>query len=323
LRILLLFLLSVVVLALLLVLPYPTSATMRAQPASSYDEATRRFGAIQTAEIELALHPGCESQLLEHGAETDRVAVLFHGYRSCPLQFHRLGEQLHRSGYTVLIPRMPRMGFAPRPSDAHGRLSTDELVRYGTDAMDLAQGLGKHVTVVGFSAGGLMAAWAAQYRDDVDHAVIISPFLAPKALMDAIARPAANFFSVFPNIYLWQDAELKDAAPNPAHVYQRNATRALSALMQLGFALGRSSKERAPTAQRVAIIGNASDDVIDMDPVDELVHAWRRQGYSGIERFEFEKTLGLDHDVVDPRHPEAKTDITHPILINQILAQPN
>lgn len=322
-RVLLLCLLMFVVIALLLVLPYPTSATMRAQPASSYVEAMQRFEAINAAETKLALNPGCESQLLEHGAATGPVAVLFHGYRNCPLQFQRLGKRVHRLGYTVLIPRMPRMGFASRPNDTHGGLSKDELVRYGTEAMDIARGLGERVTVVGFSAGGLMAAWAAQYRDDVERVVIISPFMAPEALPDAFARPAANLFGVIPNIYLWQDAELKGATPNPAHVYQRNATRALSALMQLGFAVRRSSTERAPTAQQIVIIGNAADEVIDMDPVDELIHAWRQLGYNAIERFDFEKALGLDHDVVDPSHPKAKVEITYPILIDYILAQPN
>jgi pimeloyl-ACP methyl ester carboxylesterase len=318
-RILLGLLLTFAVIAVLLVLPYPTSATMHAQPASSYDDAIRRLSAIHATESELQLYPGCESRLLTDGVPTERVAVLFHGYRSCPLQFQLLGERLHRLGYNVLIPRMPRMGFRTRPNEQHGALSVEELVRYGTESLDIAQGLGGEVTVIGFSVGGLMAAWAAQFRDDVDHAVIISPFLEPEALPDALARPAVNLFRVMPNRYLWQDPELKGAVPNPGHVYQRNATRALAEIMRLGFALSQASNEAAPAADTLVFVANEADDVVDPDPVRELIDAWRGQGHPSVETFHFDAELGLDHDLIDPAHPRAKVDLSYPMLMQSIL----
>lgn len=317
---LLVFMLLGVAFVVLLFLAYPMDARIPAQPASSYQEAILRFEAVKAAESGLPLHPGCESQLLTNGAATERVAVLFHGYRSCPLQFRMLGEQLHKMGYTVLLPRMPQMGFESRPNDNHGTLGIDELLQYSTETLDIAQGLGGQVTVVGFSAGGLLAAWAAQYRDDLDRAVMISPFLEPEFLPDAIARPAANLLRVMPNLYVWQDADLKENVPNPTHVYPRNATRPISEFMRLGFALRKAAKQNAPAPDRVVFITNAADDAVDPDPINELIDAWHSQGYESITRFQFEAVLELDHDLIDPRHPRAKTAVSHPILIDSIVA---
>ena len=38
-----------------------------------------------------------------------------------------------------------------------------------------ADGLGDKITVTGLSLGGVMSAYAAQFRPDVDRAVVISP----------------------------------------------------------------------------------------------------------------------------------------------------
>ena len=312
----------VLVIVVLLFLPYPTQSTSPAQPATSYEESVARLDAINEAESELALYPGCESQLLTHGETTEQVGVLFHGYRTCPTQFMALAEQRHEMGFIVFLPRMPQMGLEARPNEQHGQLTAGELVEYGTEALDIAQGLGDHVTVAGLSAGGLMTAWAVQYRDDVDHAVIISPFLAPQFLPDAFHRAAANFYQVMPNQFVWQDAELQENVPNPPQVYPRNATRALSEFMQLGYEIRRDARQKAPTSDSVIFITNAADGAVDLDPIDELIDSWQSQGYESIIEYHFEEELELDHDLIDPLHPNQKVEISYPVLLDHLVVDP-
>lgn len=318
-KVLLGLLLVVVVLVILLFLPYPMRSTATPQPASDYDGAVARFEEIAAEEANLALYPDCGTQLLTHGKATERTFVLFHGYRGCPLQFLALGELIHAMGYNVLLPRMPQMGYENKPNEEQAMLTTDELVDYTTEALDIAQGLGGHVTVAGLSAGGLMTAWAAQYRDDVDHAVIISPFLEPKALPDVLARPAANLFHIAPNIFMWQDAELQEAVPNPPQTYPRNATRPLSQFMRVGFEMASDAKHDVPTPDTIVFVTNAADGAVDLDPVDELIEAWRGQGYEAITEFEFEEALQLDHDLIDPAHPKEQVDLAYPVLLDFIV----
>ena len=321
-KILLGLLVVILVIVVLLFLPYPTQSTIPAQPATSYEESVARHDAINEAESELALFPGCQSQLLTHGETTEQVVVLFHGYRACPTQFMALAEQLHERGYNVLLPRMPQMGLEGRPNDQHGQLTAGELVEYGTEALDIAQGLGDHVTVAGLSAGGLMTAWAVQYRDDVDHAVIISPFLAPQFLPDAIHRAAANFYQVVPNQFVWQDAELQENVPNPPQVYPRNATRAISEFMQLAYEIRRDAKQDAPMSDNVIFITNGADAAVDLDPVNELIDSWQSQSYESITEYQFAEALELDHDLIDHLHPNEKVEISHPVLLDYLVVDP-
>ena len=51
----------------------------------------------------------------------------------------------------------------------------------GARAVDIAAGLGDQVTIAGLSAGGVVAAWAAQHRRDVHRAVLIAPSLGVRS----------------------------------------------------------------------------------------------------------------------------------------------
>ena len=64
----------------------------------------------------------------------------------------------------------PTMGGAK--SDELGRLTALELARAADEAVDVAHGLGTHVTVMGLSMGGVMAGFVAQGRPDVERAVL-------------------------------------------------------------------------------------------------------------------------------------------------------
>ncbi len=61
----------------------------------------------------------------------------------------------------MLIPPLPRHGMAERQDTAHSHLPLQELAAYADRVVDIAQGLGERVTMMGLSCGGVTSAWAA------------------------------------------------------------------------------------------------------------------------------------------------------------------
>ncbi|MEZ4639016.1 MAG: alpha/beta fold hydrolase [Caldilineaceae bacterium] len=115
--------------------------------------------AMQAQEQAETVNPLCESKVMGHGARTQRVVVFVHGFTNCPEQFEVLGQQFYDAGYNVFIPRMPHHGLSDRLTTELSKLSTEALVAFGGDVVDIAQGLGDEVTVVGLSGGGAVTAW--------------------------------------------------------------------------------------------------------------------------------------------------------------------
>src|SRR5437660_4567140 len=143
------------------------------RPEPGYDAAMARLDSTYARDGG-DIRPECRTRLIPSGSRTDRVIVLLHGFTNCPKQFERLGEALAGRGYNVLIPRLPWHGEGNLMTTDLSRLTAEELVAAGEDAVDIAHGLGRHVTVVGLSWSAVLAAWLAQHRTDVDCAVLLA-----------------------------------------------------------------------------------------------------------------------------------------------------
>jgi predicted dienelactone hydrolase len=118
--------------------------------ATSYADAMARFDEIARSQpSDPSLLTDCRSRLADHGGPTDTVIVLFHGYTNCPAQYHELADELAKLGYTVYVPLMPHHGEADREHSTLDKLTAEQLVAYGNDAVDLADGLGDRVVVMG------------------------------------------------------------------------------------------------------------------------------------------------------------------------------
>ena len=153
-RVALLILGLVVVLGVALFQPWNV-ATLQAhpQPAQSYAEALQRIDTLRSQET-APMNPVCQVQLLTHDRKVARAIVLVHGYTNCPHQFHALGQQFYDLGYNVLIAPMPHHGLADRMTEMQSQLTGEELTTYADSVVDIAHGLGEHVTMLGISAGG-------------------------------------------------------------------------------------------------------------------------------------------------------------------------
>lgn len=285
------------------------------RPAADYAEAAARIGAWQAAET-ADYNPVCRAQFLTHGQKTERVIVFVHGYTNCPAQFAELGAQFFDLGYNVLIAPMPHHGLADRLTDEQAQLTADELATYADEVVDVAQGLGQHVTVAGISCGGVVTAWAAQQRNDVDLAVVISPAFGFQAIQKPLTVPIMNYSLLAPNSFTWWDAELKETAP-PPQAYPRYATHALAQTLRLGFAVQVGAFWSAPQAGSFLVITNANDGSVDNTFAYDVEHRWQDYGVD-VRTYEFPAELRLGHDLIDPTQPDQRTDLVYPQLISLI-----
>src|SRR5712692_189448 len=128
------------------------------------------------------INPACGSILLEHGHRAPRTVAFMHGITSSPVQFRDLGELFYARGYNVFIPRMPRHGYTDRLTRDHAKLTVAEFKAYASQTVEVARGLGDHLTLAGLSVSGVLSAWCAQTRADVDLAVAIAPAFSPHVL---------------------------------------------------------------------------------------------------------------------------------------------
>jgi alpha-beta hydrolase superfamily lysophospholipase len=288
---------------------------------ADYQGALERFRLLSEAEAKTGpLLDVCRSKLLTHGQRTEHVLVLFHGYTNCPEQFARLGERFHALGYNLFIPRLPYHGYADRMTGDIARLTTEDLVTYGDQAVYIARGLGRHLTVMGFSAGGVVAAWLAQNRADIAYTVSISASLGTSVVPALLLRPLTAALLALPNFYLWWDPRTK--ADNPLsvyHAYPRYASRSLGHIFRLGIDLQTQARRTAPASRSILMIANAAEPAVHNGMIGQLVRMWRQRG-ACVRTYSFEQALHLPHDLITPGTPGLPSEEVYAQLIEQVQA---
>lgn len=283
-------------------------------PEKSYIEAVQHVQANIIKDSAL-LNPLCQTVLLTQGRKVARVIVLVHGYTSCPHQFFTLGQQFYNMGYNVLIAPMPYHGYTDRMTEAHANLSAEDLARYADEVVDIAQGLGEKVTMMGLSVGGVVTAWAAQNRTDIDLAVLISPAFGYGPIPPPATAAAMNAFRLLPNDYEWWNPAKGEQSGVP-HGYPRYAKRALAESLRLGFSVQRSAKKQKPVTP-LLVITNANDQQINNERTAAIVALWRKKG-AQLNTYEFGEDLKLGHDLIEPLNHDENIKIAYPKIIDLV-----
>jgi alpha-beta hydrolase superfamily lysophospholipase len=313
--------LAAIAFAVLSLMPIETAAVERAAsasvPARSYEEALAAFAEVQSAEAALPLDERCLSSLLAQPQRAARVVVFLHGLTNCPAQGDQLAAQLFARGYTVYVPRIPRHGFADRLTLELADLTAAELAVSATEALDLATGLGEEVVVVGISAGGNMTAWLAQTRSEVDRAIVIAPYLGPVGFPTFTARAIANGMALFPNLMIWWNPSDPLGPTEMDYAYPRFSTRAVGEVMRFGRIAADLASQSPPAAGSIAVMINEADEAASNPLTLALADAWRSRG-AAVEVETLPGSLGLPHDVIDPRQPAQNIAHVYPILFEMI-----
>lgn len=274
-----------------------------------------RWAVARAFEDTQPLHEDGRSIVLTHGHPTERVFVLLHGLTNAPRQFRELGEKLFATGANVVIPRLAYHGHADRLTDAHGAMTAQDLIRYAEYGVDLAQGLGKHVTVVGLSVSGISAAWLAQNRDDIDEVFLLAPLFGPSIVPDALTPAFTGALVRLPNAMLWWDPRMRENLPGPPYNYPRFATRPLGEALRLGLS---TAEDNHPLrVRRLGVILTENDIAVNNRRTLRLVDQWKADS-PDTEFFvhTFPAAENIPHDFIDPLQPDARTDKVNALLVD-------
>jgi esterase/lipase len=285
------------------------------RPVQSYAEAVQRVEILRVQEPP-DMNPVCRLQLMTHEKKVDRAIILVHGYTNCPQQFRELGQRFYDLGYNVLIAPLPHHGLADRMTEAHAQLKAEELAAYADETVDIAQGLGEQVIMLGISAGGVTTAWAAQNRSDIDLAVIISPAFGFKQIPTPLTAAVMNIYIFLPDSFAWWDPVLQAETP-PAYAYPRYSKHALVQALRLGFAAQVDAQRMQSAAKKMVVVFNANDNSVNNARTMDIVKIWQAHN-ANLITYEFEANLKLGHDLIDPSQPDQQIDIVYPRLIDLV-----
>ena len=256
-----------------------------------------------------------DSILLTHGYTTPRVFVLLHGLTASPRQFAEFGAMLFARGSNVVIPRLPRHGLADRLTTELEGLTADELRAFARETVEKAQTLGEAVVVVGFSVGGLLAAWIGQHVA-IERATCIAPFLGVAWIPHGLTARAARATLAMPNQFCWWNPLVRERML-PAHGYPRFATHAVAQAASLAGEVLASARADGPAARDVQIVLNASESTVSNGAVRDLARRWQARRSDGIILHQLHG-LPLSHDIIEPGGSSALANRVYPTLVRLV-----
>lgn len=293
----------------------PSLYVSQPHPAANYAEAVQRFETKIASEVNF--NPDSHTILMTHGAKTAKTIAFIHGYPSSPAPFKEISAQFFERGYNVLAMTLPYHGLADRMNSEHEKLRAEDFIRYADNVVDIARGLGDHVTMAGISCGGLITGWAAQQRQDIDLAVLISPGFGFKAMPRFWTPLMAWAFRVLPNSYLWDDPQKKADNSRPYN-YLRLSTHALGQILKLSRSIQLLTQRKAPAADSILVITNLNDPAVDNFVTEEVVNLWRTRWAKEVQTYQFAANLGLGHDIISVGDPNMNVAVVYPKLLELI-----
>jgi pimeloyl-ACP methyl ester carboxylesterase len=255
------------------------------------------------------------SILLSHEARTPKAFLLLHGLTATPLQFASFGQLLFERGANVFIPRLPRHGLADRLTTSLAGLTAEELDAFAYEAVSAARRLGERLIVVGFSVGGLLAAWIAQ-RVEVERVVPIAPFLGVLGVPRRVAPSLARLVLSMPNRFVWWHPVLRERLA-PGHGYPRYSTHALAQSYHLVQRLLCAAAHEAPRAGEIEIVLNASETAVNNRSARRLARLWSEHRAAPVE---VRSLWGLppSHDIIEPLASPRLAPRVYPQLIEVV-----
>ncbi|MCA9994279.1 MAG: alpha/beta hydrolase [Anaerolineales bacterium] len=287
-------------------------------PASDYETAVSRYHALHNRHTPEPLNPLSRDILLTHGGMVEKAIVLFHGLTSSPRQFAQLGELLHQHGFNVLIPRVPFHGHADTMTTALSQLKATQVAALANEAVDIAQGLGRRVFAMGLSMGGVMTGWVTQFRADVEATALISPVFGLHVVPATQTRLLTEATLRLPNRFMWWDPEMENRGPGAKHAYPRFPTHALAQVLRLGFAVQDGVRRGETAVRRILFITNPNDEAVSSPMIAQVRHRWAQQPGVVVQSYVFDKALALNHDLIEPEHPQQNVTAVYPILLDLI-----
>ena len=253
----------------------------------------------------------CKTILLTHGHRVGRATLFLHGMSASPRQFVELANDVYKSGDNVLVPRLPKHGYRDRMAEDLRYLRRDHLIASVNEALEIARDLGDSVRVVGFSLGGLLAAWIAQHHA-VEQVVAISPFLGIMGLPRIVTPAFSRMLARMPNLFVWWDP-IKRENLMPAHGYPRFATHAVAETLALAEDLLTVARARAPLS-RITLVSNQRECSVNNGAIRHLAAVWRHYEAAALVEQCSITGLRFSHDIIEPQRIGSQADRSYPFL---------
>src|SRR5450755_2475127 len=224
----------------------------------SFEDSVRALEQLAAADAaDPAVNSESATRVLSHGRQTDRALLLLHGFTNSPRQMSDLGELAFARGWNVFIPRLPYHGLRDRMTNALARLREAELKTAASESLEAASSLGDRVDVLGFSMGGVMAAWLGQTHD-LHSVTAIAPFIGLKLTPHRLSSMIGETLATLPNAWLWWNI-WERGRQLPMHAYPRYPTHAVAELLRLGQDVMRRAASKRPRAAHISVIVNCDD----------------------------------------------------------------
>lgn len=291
----------------------------QSNPARSYDEATQRVRAMQALDDDTIL-PEAGTKLYDHGGPTPLVAVLLHGLTNHPGQYRDFAPQVHAQGVTVFVPRLPEQGDKNRMTTRLAKLTAEDLLKSASEAVDIAQGLGERVVVLGISTSGLLCAYFAQFRADVARSIPVNSVFAMLHFPYFVSRVIASLALHLPNLWMWWDPRAK-MQELPATGYPRFATHALAQCLRIGDAVYDAAGRVSMLSRSAVMVTNKFDPAVNNAASRSVTRAWQRHTPGRVASYQF-TNLPVNHDIIDPQNSKPRTDLVYPVLLSLIMQTP-
>ncbi|MEI6481586.1 MAG: hypothetical protein WCO19_04775 [Candidatus Saccharibacteria bacterium] len=260
-----------------------------------------------------SLNPDCHYRYLSQPKPVEHVLVIRHGLTNCPRQFDQLADEYYKAGYAVLITRIPYHGLVDRKSPDQSLLTAEMTLSDLNRSIDIAQGLGSHVDVMGLSVGANEVAMVATQRADIDRAIIINPFFGIKGLPAPLTRMATGAALTIPNQFIWWDGKAKELLSGPTSASYGFQTHSIGEYLRITAAIFDKPNNK-PLAARPIIITNANDDAVNNKVTDEIIEQWQKTG-ANLVTYRFPESDKLNHDLIDPLQDDARIDISYPKIL--------
>jgi pimeloyl-ACP methyl ester carboxylesterase len=293
--------------------------TLRVRNAA-FEESVRRVRLMQARDDSTIL-PIARTALYDHGRTTDLAVVLFHGFTNCPAQYMLFAQQLHARGCNVLVPRLPEHGDVDRMTTRLERMTAAQLTSIAHEAVDAARGLGRRIAVSGISLGGVLCAWLATQRADIDRCVPLAPAFG----LDHLWFPLSVFTAgamraMSPTRFAWWDPRIKEKIL-PSHAYPRFPLRALGWCYLIGeWTIGAQAPFPGRARTQVIFALNPRDPAVNDGVPADLSQHWRRSGALASTEVWLDGFPAM-HDVIEPENPNQCIKQCYPPLIELILGE--
>lgn len=280
----------------------PTPAPAPARPASSRAGALALIEQLQKLDGADIAGP-CGTRLVEPDGDAVATLVVWHGFTNCPAQFAEVAEVFAANGLRVLLARMPRHGLSDVLNHELKELTDRELTEHTARVIDAAAGFGDPVWVMGLSAGGILAGWAAATRPEVQRVVLVAPFVAPKAIPLPVVRLLIRFRPIIPGMYFWWDPRKKENLGESPYVYPGFPLPGMVPFLHLGQALLDGRVAPASPLERAALVSNPGDFAIRRDVAKRYAERAFGASHGGLVEVTLDSELGWWHDFVDVHGP--------------------